>query len=306
MFFFLSFFFFFSADADRVLRAHHPPCPMSHVPCLSMCLYARPCSFTSAKLCSKARGVSERVSECVSGEVKKRERIHLCSLFARAESVVLWRMMHWIWDGWLQGHKPWLYISKNSPMDKDTHTHLSHTYTRVYYLYLYFTYASILFPLLTPTLLHLPPFHLSTCPPAHLFTFHVDCTYSHFPEEKNKYIHTMVKQRTVVGLLSLAVLMCTPHVLAAPMPINEAVMQVAAINIVDHSPSTQVNNAHTQHNSKHENRFNHGLIHSDQQQHNDPKENSRSPLALARELVCKQFSHSPSHTHEQHSHSLCS
>ncbi|KAF9394267.1 hypothetical protein CPC16_011884 [Podila verticillata] len=33
--------------------------------------------------------------------------------------------------------------------------------------------------------------------------------------------------------------MCTPHVLAAPMPMNDAAMQVAAIDIVDHSPSTQ-------------------------------------------------------------------
>jgi len=55
----------------------------------------------------------------------------------------------------------------------------------------------------------------------------------------------MVKQRLVVGLLSLAILVCTPHVLAAPMPINDAVMQVATINIVDHSPSTQVHNTHT-------------------------------------------------------------
>ncbi|KAF9338284.1 hypothetical protein BG006_006626 [Podila minutissima] len=45
----------------------------------------------------------------------------------------------------------------------------------------------------------------------------------------------MVKQRTVVGLLSLAIILCAPHVLAAPMPINDATMQVAAVNIVDNS-----------------------------------------------------------------------
>ncbi|KAG0318098.1 hypothetical protein BG000_004341 [Podila horticola] len=50
----------------------------------------------------------------------------------------------------------------------------------------------------------------------------------------------MVKQRTVVGLLSLAIFLCAPNVLAAPMPINDASIRVAAINIADNpSDSSQ-------------------------------------------------------------------
>ncbi|KAG0025686.1 hypothetical protein BGZ81_006966 [Podila clonocystis] len=47
----------------------------------------------------------------------------------------------------------------------------------------------------------------------------------------------MVKQRTVLGLLSLTIILCAPQVLAAPMPISDGAIKDAAVNIVDNSSS---------------------------------------------------------------------
>src|ERR1700744_1781255 len=61
-------------------------------------------------------------------------------------------MGYGIWDGCQQGHKPWLFISKNSPMDKDT--------GELFVPLLHLSIHSLL--LLALTLPHPSPFHLST------------------------------------------------------------------------------------------------------------------------------------------------